>query len=207
MAVGLAEREGFTDIGSLAGGLHGWEEQGHAVVLGVGTPAVAPSVTSGKAVLMPEVIEARALATVLMDAPQLYAIVDIRPAWQFAEYHLPGATNVGPDAVANHLRGLPQGTRVVLADRDGTVAYAVAGSVLAELGTSAPTIRVLSGGTAAYWTGVELDNPVGTAPVPALPPASAPSMQAAPVAAPLPAPAAPTAPAPKPATKKRSAGC
>ena len=211
MAVGLAEREGFTDVGSLKGGLHEWVDAGRPVVVGDGhaparTSAAAPS---GPLLLLPEVIEAGALATALMDAPQLYAIVDVRAAWQFAEYHLPGAVNVAPEAVAGHVRSLPAASRLVIVDRDGTVAYAVAGAVLKELGAAAPSVRVLSGGTAKYWTEVEL----GGGPVPEGPRGPAVN-QAAPAAAPTaPAPVAtppaptPAAPADKPAAKKRSAGC
>lgn len=208
MAVGLAEREGFTDIGSLEGGLHGWEEAGRAVVTATASaPAVASgaSVSVGRTLVVPEVIEARALAVALMDAPQLYTVIDVRAAWQFAEYHLPGATNVAPDAVPAHLRGLPKASRVVLVDRDGSMAFAIAGAVLAELGDESPTVRVLSGGTAAYWSQVELEGAPDALPsggAVEAPSAATPSAGTPP--APTPSPATPPT---KPAQKKRNAGC
>jgi rhodanese-related sulfurtransferase len=157
---------------------------------------------------LPEVIEARALATALMDAPGLYTVIDVRAAWQYAEYHVPGATQVDPGAVAGFLATVPAHSRVVLVDRDGTVAYSVAGAVLGSLGATAPSIRVLSGGTAAYWDAVELgDGDAAPAPAAA---AHAPTPAPAAPAAQLPASAL-AAPLPKPATKpvakKRNAGC
>lgn len=197
MAVGLAEREGFTDIGSVEGGLQKWVIERRPVIKGHGV--AAPAATSGGPSMLPEVIEPTALATALMDAPQLYALVDTRPAWQFAEYHLPGANNVAPEGVLAHLRGLPAGSRVVIVDRDGSLAFSVAGAALSALGTSAPSVRVLSGGMAAYWSqtafGPTSSGVLGT-------PSETPTT-AAPVQAPAPA-AAPPAPAP---AKKRNAGC
>jgi hydroxyacylglutathione hydrolase len=210
MAVGLAEREGFTDIGSLEGGLHEWVDAGRPVIQGDG--AVAKPVLAAQAAApvmwLPEVIEARALATALMDAPGLYTVIDVRAAWQYAEYHVPGATQVDPGAVAGFLATVPAHSRVVLVDRDGTVAYSVAGAVLGSLGATAPSIRVLSGGTAAYWDAVELGDgdaapaPASAAhaptPAPAAPAAHLPTSA---LAAPLPKPAT------KPVAKKRNAGC
>ena len=201
MAVGLAEREGFEDIGSLAGGLHAWADAGRKTV-GAQAAAAAAS-PAGPALLLPEVIGADALATAMMDAPRLYAVVDIRTPWQFAEYHLPSAVNVAPEAVAAHVRALPAGSRVVVVDRDGSVAFSVAGAVLQELGASAPSVRVLSGGTAAYWSQVEL----GGASTGSMVPASAPTLTRPAAPSTPAAPSAPAAPAAKPAPKKRSAGC
>lgn len=202
MAVGLAEREGFTDIGSVEGGLHKWLVERRPVIKGNGvvapTAAVAagPAKATGGPSMLPEVIEPTSLATALMDAPQLYALIDTRPAWQYAEYHLPGASNVTPDGVIAHLRGLPQGSRVVLVDRDGSVAFSVAGAALHAMGPTAPSMRVLSGGMTAYWNQTAFGGPgtrsSGAAPV------EAPTMAAPPVEAPAPS----TTP-----VKKRNAGC
>ncbi|MEZ4266879.1 MAG: rhodanese-like domain-containing protein [Myxococcota bacterium] len=202
MAVGLAEREGFTDIGSLEGGLHAWVDAGRPVISGEGTVAAPAQAASGSAaplLLLPEVIDAHALATALMDAPRLYAVIDVRAPWQFAEYHVPGAVNLEPGAVAGHLATLPAGSRIVIVDRDGSVAFSVAGAVLNQLGAAAPSLRVLSGGTAAYYHQVELGDGAAPAGITATPATYAP-----PTTAPR---AAPAAPAPKPATKKRNAGC
>lgn len=203
MAVGLAEREGFTDIGSLEGGLHAWADAGRPVIKGDGdasAPVQAVAAGPGPLMLLPEVIEAHALATALMDAPRLYTVIDVRAPWQFAEYHVPGAANVEPGSVAAHIASLDAGSRIVIVDRDGSVAFAVAGAVMNQLGEAAPSVRVLAGGTASYWNQVELgdDAPTaGSGVVPAV--YEAPPTGGAPPAAP--------APAPKPATHKRNAGC
>lgn len=207
MAVGLAEREGFDDVGSLDGGMHAWVDAGHATVgedvahIAANAPTT-PAAHAGPAMPLPEVVAPAALATALMDAPRLYTLLDIRAPWQFAEYHLPGAINVAPEAVAAQVRALPAASRVVIVDRDGTIAYAIAGAVLGELGASAPSVRVLSGGTAAYWQEIELTG--RSAGATAIPASYTPT--AAPATAPAPTPApAPAAPAPK--RSKRSAGC
>ncbi|PKN58017.1 MAG: MBL fold metallo-hydrolase [Deltaproteobacteria bacterium HGW-Deltaproteobacteria-14] len=204
MAVGLAEREGFEDVGSLDGGMHAWVDAGNATTGEDAAHIAANGAAShaGPAMALPEVIAPAALATALMDAPRLYTLLDVRAPWQFAEYHLPGAVNVAPEAVAAQVRALPAASRVVILDRDGTIAYAIAGAVLGELGASAPSVRVLSGGTAAYWQQIELSG--GSAGAMAVPASYAPT--AAPTTAPAPTPApAPAPPARKRA--KRSAGC
>jgi len=187
MAVGLAEREGFTDVGSVEGGLQKWLIEKRPVVRGEGTRPAAPPPAPG-ASLVPEVIEPSSLASALMDAPGQYALIDTRPAWQFDEYHLPGAVNVGPDAVVQYLEGLPAGARAVLVDRDGSVAFSVAGAALHALGTKAPAVRVLSGGMVAFWSQTAFEG-------------KSPAVPAATVTAPVTPPPAPAA------RKKRNAGC
>jgi hydroxyacylglutathione hydrolase len=201
MAVGLAEREGFTDIGSLEGGLHAWVDAGRPVIEGdgaVAAPAQAAGAETGPLMLLPEIIEAGALATALMDAPRLYTVIDVRAPWQFAEYHVPGAANVEPGSVAGYIASLNPGSRIVIVDRDGSVAFSVAGAVMNQLGASAPSVRVLAGGTASYWNQVELGDGAATPG-----PGAAPAVYDAPPAV----RAAPAAPAPKPTAKKRNAGC
>jgi hypothetical protein len=86
---------------------------------------------------------------------------------------------------------LPTNARIVLADRDGTLAYAIAGATSSALGARGPMLRVLSGGTARFWREIEITGKAG-ADKPLAQPASAPVANE------------PT----KPATpKKRSAGC
>lgn len=216
MAVGLAERLGFRRVASLAGGLDAWLNAGLPVYgtasvcagsicalpgsASDGAPATAakvstkPPVATSTLIDLPEPIEPLQLAALLQDQPRNYAVIDVRPAWQHREYHVPGATNVAPDDVLAHLQTLPENTRVVLVDRDGTTAWAVAGSVSARLAAHARPLRVLQGGTARFWREVEV---TGSAPsatgIPQPIPAAAPSGE-------------PTGPA-KPEAKKRSAGC
>ncbi len=143
---------------------------------------------------LPEPIEPTQLAALLLDQPRTYAVVDVRPAWQYREYHVPGAVNVDPDELLAHVKSLPRSARVVLVDRDGTLAWAIGGAVSAALGPESRLLRVVAGGTARFWREVEV---VGHARRAAQ---GAPAM---PAAAPSPAAAS----AAKPETKKRSAGC
>lgn len=199
MAVGLAERAGFQDIGSLDGGMHAWDDAGYSTT-GSGDGHSAPAAAAGPAMLMPEVIAPSALATAMMDAPLLYAVFDIRAPWQYAEYHLPGSTNVAPAGVAAQIAALPHASRIVIVDRDGTIAYSVAGAVLAQLGDKAPSVRVLGGGAAAYYQQVELQ--AGSPPAAGL---TGSARSAAPTATePAKTPSTPVKTKPR---RRRSAGC
>jgi rhodanese-related sulfurtransferase/glyoxylase-like metal-dependent hydrolase (beta-lactamase superfamily II) len=204
MAIGLAERLGFADVQSLDGGMDAWITAGLPVTgtaqsqvcpapVAAAAAAAAP-VVPAEAVNLPERIEPRALMDGLLDQPEAWAVFDVRPAWQFAEYHVPGAANVQAGALVAWVRAQPAGRRVVIADRDGTQAWAVAGWLVAKLGDPSRSVRVLTGGTARFWSEIESVRPAaGAAP------------GAAPVA-PAPQPA-PTPAEPPKAPKKRSAGC
>ena len=198
MAVGLAERLGFVDVASLDGGLDAWVTAG-LPTLGRMTPAGkaagATAIPDGKngALVLPEPIDAAMLRKVLLDQPDAYTLIDLRPAWQFAEWALPGAINVAPDAVAAHLRTVPAATRVVLLDRDGSLAFAVGGALLAS--TPQRLLRVLHGGLQAWHQAAVVDQPTSAGPAPAAASIATPSTSTN------------TSPAPKPAAKKRSAGC
>ncbi len=196
MAVGLAERLGFRQVASLEGGLDAWLDA-HLPVYGTasicadqvcpspGAPAPAPRDSQAAAqpapaapFELPEPVEPAQLAALLLDQPQSYAVLDVRPAWQFREYHIPGAMNVEPDALLAHVQALPRGARVVLADRDGTTAWALAGGLSAALGAQSRPLRVVAGGTARFWREVEVTGqappvPQGAQSAPAIPPAEA----------------------------------
>jgi len=218
MAVGLAERQGFAHVASLEGGLDAWLTAGLPVY---GTASVcagpvcptsatktsAPADTartenavakemSAAPLVLPEPMDASALARGLADQPQLYAVFDVRPAWQYAEFHVPAAVNVEPAALVERVRALPAGVRAVIVDRDGTTAFAVA--ALVQAADANRSVRALLGGTVAWWRG-ESSGSGGNVAMPA--PAAVPA--AAPAAMPAPTPAKTS----KPAPKKRSAGC
>lgn len=198
MAVGLAERLGFRNVASLDGGLDAWLDaglptKGRMAKTGAATPTGAATAVGGR-LSLPEPIDAALLSKVLLEQPGSYAVLDLRPQWQFAEWHIDGATNVAPDAVLGHIATLPDDVRVVLVDRDGSLAFAVAGAVMAQ--QQKRVLRALLGGLQRYHREVVL---LGDAA-----PASA-SPTAAPVATP-PAATPPTT-TPPAAAKKRSAGC
>jgi hydroxyacylglutathione hydrolase len=202
MAVGLAERLGFQDVASLEGGLDAWLAAGLPVT-GRMAPAQAETNATAAAaagaeptaqrtaLVLPEPIDAALLAKVLLEQPATYHVVDLRPDWQFAEWHLVGAVNVAPDALLAHVRDVPAAQRIVLVDRDGSLAFAVAGALLARDGV--PTLRVLLGGAQQYHRDVVLGSPATPTPVPA--------RGIAPTAAAAPAPATTTP------RKPRRAGC
>jgi hydroxyacylglutathione hydrolase len=195
MAVGLAERLGFADVGSLDGGLDAWIEAG-LPVLGakagdVGGAHVGAHVAPTGDMLLPEPYDSALLARVLATQPDAYAVIDIRPAAQFGEWSIPGSENLALGKLGAHVRALPANVRVVIVDRDGTAAFAAAGALLAQ--DPHRGIRALIGGVQAFhaatqFGGANLD--AGHATQPAAQPAAESKAQ----------------PATKPA-KKRSAGC
>ena len=186
MAIGLLERAGFTDVASLDGGVDAWIDAGLPTKGRMTKNTVAAVKLS-----LPEPIDAAMLQKQLLEQPGSYHVVDVRPAWQFAEWTLPGAVNVQSEALAAHLAALPADSRIVLVDRDGSHAFALAGALMAQ--TPERLLRVLHGGLIAFHRDVVLGG------------AAAPTSLAPP--APV-APNAAAAKSPSPATpKKRSAGC
>ena len=189
MAVGLAERQGFETVMNLAGGLEAWLDDG------LPASGTARLTAGGAALALPEPMEPSALAQALLDRPRRYAVRDVRPKWQHAEYHVPGSLHIAPEAVADSVRTLLPTVQVVIVDRDGTTGFAIAGQVMGQMPER--LIRVLAGGTARFWHEIEAQAG-GTPPLPA----SAPSHVAPAHAAPAHLP-----PAPAKRPKRRSAGC
>ncbi|MCC6670239.1 MAG: rhodanese-like domain-containing protein [Planctomycetes bacterium] len=127
-----------------------------ALALAGATWLAAPAAPGRAPLRLPEPVAAGALATALADQPAAYMLLDVRPLWQHREYHVPGAVPADLDGVVEQVRGLPGDTRIVILDRDGTTAWAVAGAVMQALGPGGPTLRVLQGGTAAWFHTVEV---------------------------------------------------
>lgn len=209
MAVGLAERLGFTDVASLDGGLDAWLEAGLPTIgrMAKTNPnalaAATAAATGGTAAIaadaplaLPEPIDAAMLRKVLLDQPDAYVLIDLRPAAQFAEWTLPSARNVLPAALSSAITALPADARIVLLDRDGSLAFAVAGAVMAR--QPQRLLRVLHGGLMAWPHG--LDGLGQATASPTTTPTTTPMATTPPPAA-APAATKPTTP------KKRSAGC
>ena len=198
MAVGLAERVGFLDVASLEGGMDAWLDAGLPAVgrmapaasAMVAATSVSPAAVGGRLAL-PEPVDPALLARVLLEQPGSYAVLDLRPAWQFAEWTVPGATNVTADAVAAHIGALASDVRVVLLDRDGSLAFAVAGAVMAR--QPERVLRAVLGGAQRYHREIALDHaaPMATPAMTTQPATGAPTPTVAPTTTP----------------KKRSAGC
>lgn len=125
---------------------------------------------------LPVPLEATALAELVAksvagapDDPIL--VLDLRPTWAHADWHVPGAVAVSPKDALERARAAPAGVRIVFVDGDGTLAWAVAG-IAANAEPHRP-VWVLHGGTARYWREVELARPAATGDAPAVPSSSA----------------------------------
>ena len=162
------------------------------VVAMILTTAVVAEPAAGS-VTLPQRISATELKRMLMDLPGTFEIVDIRPPAPYADFSLPGSTNVRiADVIAN--QSYRNGTvPLIIVDRDGSLAMAV-GGILSQ-GTRR-SIRVLHGGLEAYWNDAAV----------LLPPEPAPALAQA-VKAPAAAKAAVAAPAARSTPAKKSAGC
>lgn len=201
MGASVLLREGFTKTLNLDGGSEAWIDAGLPTI---GAAKSAPAASSIPAVYLnlPEPMGAGDLARRMMDLPGSMDVVDIRPDWQYAEYHIPGAVNARVEQVLHDPAVLADKRPLVVVCRDGSVSASVAG-ILVDKGTR--PIRFLRGGMLSYVEDVQ--RPGGIRSDATELPASQPAEKASvsPVTAPAPA-AAPQAPA-APAPKKKSAGC
>jgi len=196
LAIGILEREGFSQVTSLDGGAEAWIEAGYPVY---GAEAHAGhTVTARQIVPLPERICANELNRLLLDLPGTFDLVDIRPPTMFQDYQLPGSLNVGIAELIHNPAYLTGAGPLIIVDRDGSLAMAVAG-ILSQ--KTQRNIKALYGGLEAYWLQNEVPSSV-TMPIPS---------QAAPPGLPspmLPGPSAPSGPVQKPQRPTRkSAGC
>jgi len=209
MGAGVLLKAGFKDVRNLEGGSEAWINAGLPAYSAKGKAEKAP-----KAVVyvnLPERMSPSDLAQQLMDLPGSVDVADIRPAWQFSEYQIPGSYNVAVEDVMHNPSYLVGKRPLVIVCRDGSVSAAVAGSLVSK--TQRP-IKFLVGGVSRYWDemmrppGIRSDGmsgPAGTgtgvAPqtAPASPPGASPG-----TTVPGPTPEEKPAPVQK---KKPSAGC
>lgn len=193
MAAALLLKAGFQDVRNLTGGSEAWIEAGLPTFSSTAAQGAAAAPTI-REVRLPDRLGVAELKRLLTDLPGTFEFIDIRPAEQFADYHVPGARNVPAAEVLGNPAFLVGNAPIVLVDRDGSLAMAVGGALCQK--TSRP-IKVLFGGTEAYWRESVLGSSHSMPtllPTGPTPPATAP-------AAPVTVPAAPVPP------KKRSAGC
>jgi glyoxylase-like metal-dependent hydrolase (beta-lactamase superfamily II)/rhodanese-related sulfurtransferase len=195
MGIGVLERKGFTKVASMVGGSEAWIEAGLPVIQPTSPGGSLVASQPKRVVKLPDRIDPSALKRLLMDLPGTYDLVDIRPAEQFADYHLSGAHNVELAELIANPSFLTGAGPLVIVDRDGSLAMAV-GGILSQ--KTERQVKVLFGGLDAYWRDVEMGKP--TKAVPLAPSASAP---------PSTPPATPAQPAPQvpQPPKKKSAGC
>jgi hydroxyacylglutathione hydrolase len=195
MGIGVLERKGFTKVASMVGGSEAWIEAGFPVIQPAGAGGGSMGSQTKRVVKLPDRIDPSALKRLLLDLPGTYDLVDIRPAEQFADYHLPGARNIELADLIATPSFLTGAGPLVIVDRDGSLAMAV-GGILSQ--KTERQVKVLFGGLEAYWRDAEMGGPVKAVPL-APSPSLTPSLPAA-------APAQPMSPAPQP-PKKKSAGC
>jgi rhodanese-related sulfurtransferase len=108
------------------------------------------------AVRLPEPIYPEALAARSLDRPGTFEIVDIRPAWQYAEYHVPGAVNLTVDQLVADAARMADRRPLVITCRDGSLSAAVAGIFSQK--TERP-VFFLHGGVRRYYD--EIQRPPG----------------------------------------------
>lgn len=174
-----------------------------AALLSVAAPPATTDKDAGGYVNLPERISPEALAERLMDLPGSVEVIDVRPAWQFKEYSIPGSINVPVAKLMSDTEYLNDKRPLVIVCRDGSISAAVGGALVQK---SSRPIKVLSGGVSRYYD--EIMRPAGIASEDmkasgGLAP-DAPRPTATPAPAPAPAPATPP-PADRP--KKGRAGC
>jgi rhodanese-related sulfurtransferase len=192
LAVGILERKGFKKARSLEGGSEAWIQAGLPVVQPV-KPDLALS--SGNQVRLPEPLSALSLQSATADHPGALELVDIRPPDHFTDYHVPGSRNAAVSDVLSDPGFLTGAVPLVLIDRDGLTAMAIAG-ILSQK-TERP-IKVLSGGLEAFWSLTAKKSGqiiVPGSPLPAI-------QQSVPMPETDKRPSAPAAPA-----RRKSAGC
>ena len=150
MAVGILERNGFTQAGSLNGGSEAWMDAGLPVYgTEVEKTAQAPASASPKrAINLPDRVSPSELKHLLMDVPGSFDLVDIRPAEQFADYSLPGAVNADIIDIMNNPAYLTGAGPLILIDRDGSLAMIIAGMLFQK---TQRQIKAVRGGLEAYW--------------------------------------------------------
>jgi len=193
MAIGLLEARGFEKVTSLAGGSEAWIDAGLPVYgAEVAKPAAVPG-PAKREIRLADRMSADELRRLAKDLPGTFDLVDLRPAEQFNDYHVPGSRNVDVAEVLNNPAYLTGAGPLILVDRDGSLAMQIAG-ILSQ--KTQRTIKALHGGLEAYWkeTGwQQTDMPTAA---PFQPESPAPPAQTD----------APKAEPPK-APKKKSAGC
>jgi rhodanese-related sulfurtransferase/glyoxylase-like metal-dependent hydrolase (beta-lactamase superfamily II) len=201
MGASVLLKAGFKDVRNLEGGSQAWIEEG--------LPTYSSKKVEGKEdeaastyVDLPERMSVQDLAQRLLDLPGSIDIVDIRPKWQFEEYHIPGSANIALSEVLHDPALLVGKSPLVIVCRDGFLSATVAGAIFSK---SERPIKYLAGGVSRYWDEIMLPpgiiNETGMERGLAIP-------QDSPIRKPQPPSAEKTAPEPpKPKKKRANAGC
>jgi rhodanese-related sulfurtransferase len=200
MALGILERQGFTQVSSLEGGGEAWIDAGLPVLEAQGATDAAPK----RQIRLAERISAAELKRMILDLPGTFTLADIRPRAHYDDYNLPESINVEAAELLDNPAYLTGVGPLVIVDRDGSLAMMVAG-ILSQ--KSDRPIKALYGGLAAYWDESDLGGLTATSVLPARSGASkswtGPAIR--PRGSTSPVPSKSQAPGSKP--RKRSAGC
>jgi rhodanese-related sulfurtransferase len=157
--------------------------------------AGAVGATPKRDIRLAERIPAAELKRLMMDLPNTFQIVDIRPPEHFADYSLPGSENVDIAELIGNPAYLTGAGSLIIVCRDGSLAMML-GGILSQ--KTERNIKVLYGGLEAYWN--EAGPGAGSVPFVG---------SSVPVMAPHPRAVSPTAPRTGTPVrrKKKSAGC
>ena len=156
IAAGLLARDGFKDVKIMEGGMKAWNKAGLPTT-GSGTACKITLKGDSLPENLPEVINADNLNRLIKDQPDFIEIIDIRPAGQFADYNIPGSSNIELKDLLRQGAGT-QGKVLILVDRDGTLSMIAAGILSAK---SERKIKVLEGGLEKYWRKTFNTKPAG----------------------------------------------
>jgi len=118
---------------------------------------------------------AQEAAQLVKHPPTGFEVVDIRPAAEYADYALPGSLNLDAATVLNDETLLTGTSPLLIVDKDGATAFAVAGQLAPK--TSRP-VMALTGGMNAWWKTQELDRTANPVPATAAPDATQPAAPA-----------------------------
>ena len=202
LAAGIMQKLGFKDVRNLEGGSQAWIDAGLPTY---GTDVSTKSSIPGIYINLPEHMSPEDLAKRLMDLPGTLDVVDIRPAWQFAEYHIPGSVNVALQDLLSNPAYLSDKRPMVIVCRDGSISAAVGGGLVQK--TPRP-IRFLSGGILRYYDEIMRPKGIVSKGMPSVAPSTpkAPSFQPKPLPLDLKKSPKPLTPD-RPSVKRKSAGC
>jgi rhodanese-related sulfurtransferase len=203
LAAGIMQKLGFKHVANLEGGSQAWIEAGLPTLGSDSYSKPSPGIF----VNLPERMSPEDLAGRIMDLPGTLDVVDIRPAWQFAEYHIPGSVNLPVHELMGNPAFLNDRRPLVIVCRDGSISAAIGGVLIQK---SQRPIRYLSGGIMRYYD--EIMRPRGiisdrmTPLTPSIPETPSGAFEKQPQI-PKEAPPAPAKPETAPVKKKKSAGC
>lgn len=197
MAVGILERQGFTNAVSLKGGSQAWIEAGYPTYSTQMTKTITSAAMEKREMAFPERISVDSLSRMMVDIPGSFEMVDIRPAAAFAEYNLPESINIHFADLVSNTSFLEGRMPLVIVDRDGSLAMA-AGGILSQ--KTERKIMVLYGGLTEYWRASAFGHGLNVNH------SKIPALEITPASHPIQMPA--QTPRPQPTAKKKvSAGC